>query len=144
MISSSDVQPLERDMMVKAFVVWVCFSCAGWIAIPPQLLPLFSHSVGFAFYLIIVTRQTRWVPLVFAGAVAFLGLIYMTVPSNWMQMTVNITGSTLFFGFLIFAVFAKLMYEDPLRVREQLFQQRAEWTVNMRSEYGGVPSSASK
>lgn len=82
----------QREAIVKAFVVWALFAAGGWVSIPKEWLPLYSHCVGFGFFSVIITKQTRWLlPLLFGGF-AFLLITRFAVPSDWYALTTHITG----------------------------------------------------
>lgn len=91
----------QRYVYFKAFLVWLLFSLGGWSSIPPEYLPIFSHSVGFAFFLVLTTKKTRWLGAIFCGALLFSFLVYQTLPRRWIQIVVNASGLT---AFLITAV----------------------------------------
>ena len=91
----------QRYLYFKAFLVWLLFSLGGWSSIPPEYLPIFSHSVGFAFFLVLTTRKTRWLGAIFCGALLFSFLVYQTLPRRWISVIVNASGLT---AFLITAV----------------------------------------
>mmetsp|Transcript_2295 Transcript_2295/g.4026 ORF Transcript_2295/g.4026 Transcript_2295/m.4026 type:complete len:124 (-) Transcript_2295:724-1095(-) len=54
-------------LMQRALIVWILFALLGLGRVPERLVPLVSHGVGFGFYLVIVTRQTRWMLLSVSG-----------------------------------------------------------------------------
>eukprot|EP00164_Ancoracysta_twista_P004507 GFYU01006083.1.p1 GENE.GFYU01006083.1~~GFYU01006083.1.p1 ORF type:complete len:503 (-),score=118.67 GFYU01006083.1:127-1635(-) len=115
-------QHASYSILFKGFLVWILFTFAGWISIPPEWLPLFSHAVGFGFYLVIITKQTRWLGALCLGTFSFLGVVYFTIPPEWYVTTTNTTG----YG----AMFVVVFFLWLLRRNSRRMQERMQDVLN--------------
>lgn len=61
----------QRARYLKAFLVWLLFSLGGWLGVAPDYLPIYSHCVGFGFFIVMTTNKfkTRWLGALFFGSV---------------------------------------------------------------------------
>ena len=59
----------QRARYLKAFLVWLLFSLGGWLGVAPDYLPIYSHCVGFGFFIVMTTNKfkTRWLGALFFG-----------------------------------------------------------------------------
>mmetsp|Transcript_8637 Transcript_8637/g.14165 ORF Transcript_8637/g.14165 Transcript_8637/m.14165 type:complete len:741 (-) Transcript_8637:32-2254(-) len=82
---NADVAVIEDDRKLsrfaKGFLFWGLSSLLGFNFIPSEWLPLFAHCCGFGLYLLIVTRQTRWLIGTIIGIACFLVVAWLVVPS---------------------------------------------------------------
>jgi hypothetical protein len=64
------------------------------LSIPVEWLPLFSHCVGFGFFVTITTRRVRYLgALALIAFAAFVGM-YSALPSDWVVTVTNSAGYT--------------------------------------------------
>jgi len=82
----------EKSIYSKAFIVWGLFTLGGWLSIPNEYLPVFSHCVGFGFFLTITTQRTRWLGFLAIGGLVFSILMYFSMPPEWFYLVSNSAG----------------------------------------------------
>jgi hypothetical protein len=103
--SSADSAPNCSRLVLMAFVVW--FVCTlAWLNLSEELLPLWTyvvsvcsctnflltrlpcgnHQVGFGFFLVLITRKTRWLGALLCGAVAVSLALRQTLPMTWLAV----------------------------------------------------------
>ena len=94
---------------LRGFLTWVVCALVGWLSIPSQFMPLFTHAAGLGFFLTIVTQQTRWLYAVFAGTLSVYFMFMLTVPEEWASLSAHSTGfiSMIVAYFLAVYFFAK-------------------------------------
>ena len=112
---SRTVSREEKNTYFKALSVWVLFTLAGWWTIPENLLPLFSHVIGFGFFLTITTRKTRWLGALIVGGLIFAILLVQAVPADWISLISNSAG---YVGIATLFVLASLWRVAPDGVRQ--------------------------
>ncbi len=89
-ILDREISADRKSTYLKAFAVWLLFTAGGWLSIPPEFLPLFSHCVGFGFFLMITTRKARWLGAIAIGALIFVALVWRTVPGFWISVVTQV------------------------------------------------------
>jgi len=71
------------QLVQRALLVWAMFAVLSMAPVPERLVPLLSHAVGFGFYLVMVTRQSRWMIMVVVASCAMISLTARTVSPEW-------------------------------------------------------------
>ena len=75
----------QRRVWARAMLAWLLFTVAGWVSIPEPLrfvdqstaLAWMMHVAGFTLFLVLVTRQMRWLPVNFALGLTVLWVMSM-------------------------------------------------------------------
>jgi len=98
--SRRSISPAQRALFFKAFALWMLFSLCGYLSIDAAHLPIFSHCVGFCFFLVLTTRRTRWVVPVVGGTLLFCLVCWWTLPpqlhEHYFELLSNSFGWTAF------------------------------------------------
>jgi hypothetical protein len=95
----------DKHLYRKAFLVWSLFTVAGWVSITEEYLPVFSHCVGFGFFLTITTHQTRWLAPVALFGLLFVSIISSAIPDEWVFYSTTAIGYGTM-GVFLLSVFA--------------------------------------
>mmetsp|Transcript_38049 Transcript_38049/g.48522 ORF Transcript_38049/g.48522 Transcript_38049/m.48522 type:complete len:735 (+) Transcript_38049:198-2402(+) len=96
----------RRALLVRGLVVWLAFSVFAWVFTTdfmgiPELIrsvdssaawALLMHTTGFSMFLLLLTRQVRWLVLNIVLALGVLWLFSHTLPANWMLFNINSFG----------------------------------------------------
>jgi len=112
-----EISPERKNAYVKGFLVWILFTALGWLSIPEQFLPFFSHCVGFGFFLMITTRQTRWLGALAVGGIAFFVVLYQALPREWIFL---ISQSAGYAGLILMITLACFWRVVPEKMKEEL------------------------
>jgi len=73
----------QRRVWARAILAWIFFTVAGWISIPEGLrfvdestaLTWLAHCGGFTVFLVLVTKQARWLLVNFALGLTLLWIL---------------------------------------------------------------------
>eukprot|EP00002_Diphylleia_rotans_P038844 TRINITY_DN8881_c0_g1_i1.p1 TRINITY_DN8881_c0_g1~~TRINITY_DN8881_c0_g1_i1.p1 ORF type:complete len:495 (-),score=87.04 TRINITY_DN8881_c0_g1_i1:62-1546(-) len=91
----------DRRRALKALATWAVFTVAGWISLPSKLQlvqghtawTVFTHCIGASIFMLVVTQQTRWLPISAAGGIMILLLGHLTgTPDDWIALVSHAFG----------------------------------------------------
>lgn len=86
------ITPKQHTLIVKALFIWLAFTVGGWQWLPPEFLPIFSHCVGFGFFLQLITGKTRYLGILAVGGVIYSITAYIYIQPEWIVLFGNASG----------------------------------------------------